>query len=120
MDTGEGEMCCALAQIPSQLKTAARGSKIRTVIDCGLHFCVAAHACVKTVPSPVQKHNDLSVQIGNLSRLSGDRQWPVDNGCLVPLSSSCSYVRAAVMPTVCLSSYMECKECLTYFVGCVF
>ncbi len=84
--------------------TDQRGCKICAVIDCGLHFCVAVHVCMKTASSPIQKHNDLPVEIGNLSRLSGNKQWPVDNGSLVLLSSSCSYIRATGMPMVCHST----------------
>lgn len=92
-----------LIQLRWLQETNQRGCKICALIDCGVHYCVADYSCMKTVSSPVQKHNELSVQIGNLSRLSGNKQWPVDNGSLVLLSSSCSYIRANGMPMVCLS-----------------
>lgn len=87
------------------------------MIDCGLHFCLAVCVCIKTVSSPVQKHNEPSFQIGNLSRLSGNKQWPVDNGSLVLLSSSCSYIRPTGMPmayhnivgSISVSVYLKLK-----------
>lgn len=66
----------------------------------GLLFCGAV-ACMKTASSLGQAHNELSVQIGNPSQLSGNKQWLVDNGGLVQLSSSCSYIRTTGTCSVC-------------------
>lgn len=53
--------------------------------------------------SPAHKHNECSVQMGNLSQLSGNKQWPVDNGSLVLLSSSYNYIKATGMLMACHS-----------------
>lgn len=66
----------------------------------GLLFRVAV-ACIKTASSLGQAHNELPVQIGNPSQLSGNEQWLVDNGGLVELSSSCSYIRTTGTCSVC-------------------
>lgn len=60
---------------------------------------------IKTTSSPAQQDNELSVHVGSLSRLSRNKQWPVDNGSLVLLSSSSSYIRATGMSTVCFSGF---------------
>lgn len=81
--------------------TDQRGRHICTTVDFGSCFCFLLHSCTKTVSSPFQKHSELSVQIGNLSRLSGNKQWLADNGSLGLLSSFCSYIRTTGRPTVC-------------------
>lgn len=54
--------------------TDRRGYHICTMVDFGSHFCFALRLCIKTVSSPFQKHSELSVPIGNISRLSGNKQ----------------------------------------------
>lgn len=71
----------------------------------GSKCCVAVHVWVKTASLPVQQHNELPIHIGSLSRLSRNKQWPVDNGSLVLLSSSSGYIRATGMAMVCFSGF---------------
>lgn len=106
-------MCHALAQIPTCMETVASGKQTRVQQKkkicsgdrLGSKCCVAVHVWVKTAPSPVQQHNELPVHIGSLSRLSRNKQWPVDNGSLVLLSSSSGYIRATGRAMVCFSGF---------------
>lgn len=60
---------------------------------------------MKTMSSPARQHNELSVHVGSLSRLSRNKQWPADNGRLARLSSCSSYIRATGMSTLCLRGF---------------
>lgn len=98
-------MFCASAEIPAPLRMAQsdRPALCETfpLWLIGLLFSVAV-ACIKTASSPGQAHNELSVQRGYPSQLSGNKQWPVDNSSLVQLSQSCSYIRTTGKSLVCL------------------
>lgn len=70
-------MFCASAQIHAPLRMAQsdRPALCETfpLRLIGLLFSVAV-ACIKTALSPGQAHNELSVQRGNPSQLSGNKQ----------------------------------------------
>lgn len=97
-------MSCASTQIPAPLRMAQsdRPALCETFPSwlIGLLFSVAV-PCIKTASSPGQAHNELSVQRGNPSHLSGNKQWLVDNSSLVQLSQSCSYIRTTGKSLVC-------------------
>lgn len=82
----------------------------------GLLSRVAA-ACIKTAAPLGQAHNELSDQIGNPSQLRGNKQWLVNNGGWVQLSSSCTYISITSLCSVCADKTRcpECKECLMSF-----
>lgn len=66
-------------------------AQFSALLYCFFFFCLKGlNTCTET-------------QIGNLSQLSGNKQWPADNGSSVLLSSFCNYIKGTGMALACSS-----------------